>query len=170
MKSSHDDSNPESHALQLKTPTPQLPPRHHRRRCAHQKVCDAQIQTAFRRANGYLHIGHAKPSASTLALRTSLAARPTSASTTRTLRRKSRSTSIRSRRTCAGWASIGSALLRLRLLRPALRVALKLVKEGKLRRRPHGRRNPHHEAPSPSRQGQPYRNRTIDENLTFLSA
>ena len=92
----------------------------------------------------YLHIGHAKSICLNFGVARSSAAPATCASTTPTPPRKTSSTSSRSRKTSAGSASTGaSRVLRVRLLRAALRVRRPADREGQgVRRQPDGRGDP----------------------------
>jgi hypothetical protein len=94
--------------------------------------------------NGYLHIGHAKAICSTSASPQEYGGAATCASTTRTPRRRSRSSSTRSRRTCAGSASTGASTSTTPRTTSSSSTSWPSADQGGqgLRRRPHRRGDP----------------------------
>ena len=113
MKESHDRDKfgKHGHFNSRSTRSLQLPrARSSPKMCAPKSTATRWCRRAFRPSpTAICTSATPRRSALTLGLPTSSAAKPTCASTTPILKKKSRSTSIPSRRTCAGWASIGSA-------------------------------------------------------------
>ncbi len=167
MPNEPQSGRPNPHSLQL-------PPRHHRRRCAApRKFGDAVSRPAFLPSpTAICTSATPRPSASTSASPTSSAARPTCASTTPTLKRKSRSTSIPSWTTSAGWASSGTRLCYASdYFGQLYEWASQLIKAGKayvddltadeIRQ--------HRGTLTEPGKDSPYRNRSVEENLDLFA-
>ena len=141
MNDDHSNANPER--TDARTP-PTFSATSSPRMCAPRSTATRKSRRAFLPSPTAISTSATpRPSASISASPTSSAARPTCASTTPIPKKKSRSTSTPSGRRALARLRLGAALLRLRLLRPALRVGF-AARQGRksVRRRPHGRRDP----------------------------